>query len=73
MKRYNLTVPYTFQRNGQTETRFRRVGAVFENTRRETGETFLSLKLDFPVAVTELVAFPPKADDDGSSDDVPGS
>ena len=32
-------------------------GAVFENTRSDTGETFLSINLDFPVAVTELVAF----------------
>ena len=59
MNRYVLTVPYEFQRNGKTETRFRRVGAIFENARRETGEVFLSVKLDFPGAVTELVAFPP--------------
>lgn len=69
MNRYVLTVPYTFKRNGHEETRFRRVGAVFENARRETGEVFLSVKLDFPVAVTELVAFPPKADDDTAGDD----
>ena len=42
------------------KTSFRRVGAVFENTKSETGETFLSIKLDFPVGVTELVAFQPK-------------
>lgn len=59
MTTYTLTVPYEFTRNGETQRRFRRVGAVFENTRRETGETFLSIKLDFPVAVTELVAFRP--------------
>ncbi|MBB5224509.1 phage terminase large subunit-like protein [Amaricoccus macauensis] len=70
MTRYVLTVPYTFERNGQTETRFRRVGAIFENARRETGEVFLSVKLDFPVAVTELVGFPPRPEDDPASDEV---
>ena len=70
MTRYVLTVPYAFQRNGKTETRFRRVGAVFENARRETGEVFLSVKLDFPIAVTELVAFPPRPEDDATLDEV---
>lgn len=59
MTTYTLNVPYEFTRDGRTERRYRRVGAVFENTRRDTGETFLSIKLDFPVAVTELVAFKP--------------
>ena len=59
MTAYTLTVPYEFQKNGQTERRFRRVGAVFTNTRKDSGETFLSIKLDFPVGVTELVAFLP--------------
>lgn len=64
-KIYTLTVPVTFSKNGNDQTSFRRVGAVFENT-RDNGETVLSIKLDFPVGVTELVAFPPKADgDDG--------
>jgi len=64
-KMFTLTVPVTFRKDGKDQTSFRRVGAVFENT-RENGETVLSIKLDFPVAVTELVAFPPKADgDDG--------
>ena len=60
MARYILTVPVTYTEDGTERRSFRRVGAVFENTRRETGETFLSIKLDFPVAVTELVAFPPR-------------
>ena len=47
-------------KDGKEQTSFRRVGAVFENTKNETGETFLSIKLDYPVAVTELVAFQPK-------------
>ena len=64
-KMFTLTVPVTFKKDGKDQTSFRRVGAVFENT-RENGETVLSIKLDFPVAVTELVAFPSKADgDDG--------
>ena len=49
---YTLNVPYEFTKNGRTERRYRRVGAVFGNTRRDTGETFLSIKLDFAVAVT---------------------
>ena len=64
MTRYILTVPVTYTDGGSEKTSFRRVGAVFENTRKETGETFLSIKLDFPVAVTELVAFQPKAADE---------
>ena len=64
MTTYTLNVPYEFTKNGRTERRYRRVGAVFENTRKETGEIFLSIKLDFPVAVTELVAFIPSQKDD---------
>lgn len=63
---YVLTVPVEYKKNDRTERSFRRVGAVFENTKSDTGETFLSIKLDFPVAVTELVAFQPrpKGDDE---------
>ena len=68
-KVYTLTVPVTFTKDGQEKTSYRRVGAVFENNRRDTGEVFFSIKLDFPVAVTELVAFPPRAQD-GSDDMV---
>ena len=32
-------------------------GAVFENTRSDTGKTFLSVNLDFSVALTELITF----------------
>ena len=63
MTTYILNVASEFTKNGRTERRYTRVGAVFENTRRDTGETFLSIKLDFPVAVTELVAFLPKPRD----------
>ena len=60
-KMFTLTVPVTFKKDGKDQTSFRRVGAVFENT-RDNGDVFLSIKLDFPVGVTELIAFPPKAD-----------
>ena len=65
MTNYVLTVPVTFKKDGQEQTTYRRVGAVFENTKNDTGETFLSIKLDFPVAVTELVAFQPKEKEGG--------
>ena len=37
-KMFTLTVPVTFKKDGKDQTSFRRVGAVFENT-RENGET----------------------------------
>ncbi|GAA6178345.1 hypothetical protein [Sulfitobacter pacificus] len=60
MTNYILTVPVTFTKDGKEQTSYRRVGAVFENTKTKGGETFLSIKLDYPVGVTELVAFIPK-------------
>ena len=60
MTNYILTVPVTFTKDGKEQTSYRRVGAVFENTKTNGGETFLSIKLDYPVGVTELVAFSPK-------------
>ena len=69
MTNYVLTVPVTFKKDGIEKTTYRRVGAVFENTKTDTGETFLSIKLDFPVAVTELVAFQPKDKDSGEGGD----
>lgn len=63
--RYNLCAPVTYKdTNGQDVTRYTKVGAVFENTRRDTGEAFLSIKLDFPVGLTDLVAFVPKSRED---------
>jgi len=67
MAHYNLTVPVQYDDNGTTKTRYQRVGVVFENTRQGSGEKFLSLKLDFPVGVTEMVAFTPKAKDNGEN------
>ena len=49
---------------------YRHVGAVFENAKRDTGETFLSIRLDYPVGVTELVAFRPRAHDEEEPDVV---
>ncbi len=34
---YVLTVPVTYKKDDQERTRFARVGAVFENHRRDTG------------------------------------
>ena len=69
MTNYVLTVTVTYMKDGQEKTTYRRVGAVFENTKAETGEAFLSIKLDFPVAVTELVAFQPRDKETGESGD----
>lgn len=63
MAHYTLTVPVKFDDNGTDKTRYQRVGAIFENTRQGTGEKIFSIKLDFPVGATELVAFTPKSDD----------
>lgn len=62
-RRYILTAPVTFTQNGQERTKYTTVGSVFENT-RENGEKVLSIKLDFPVGATELVAFEPKSKDE---------
>ena len=61
---YVATVPVKFtDSDGKERTRFQRVGAMFRNTRNGGGSEFFSLKLDFPVAVSELVMFPPSAKD----------
>ena len=61
---YVATVPVKFtDSDGKERTRFQRVGAMFRNTRNGDGSEFFSLKLDFPVAVQELVMFPPSAKD----------
>ena len=66
MARYNLTAPVTYVQNGEQKTRYTRVGTIFENT-REDGSTCLSVKLDFPVGATEMVAFEPRAKDAGDA------
>jgi len=71
MARYNLTAPVTYTQNGTQKTRYTRVGTVFENT-REDGSKCLSIKLDFPVGATELVAFEPRAREDEGSEGEDG-
>ncbi|MGR3433263.1 MAG: hypothetical protein ACU0CO_00010 [Shimia sp.] len=66
MARYNLTAPVTYVQNGSSTTRYTRVGTIFENT-REDGSKCLSVKLDFPMGATELVAFEPRARDTGDA------
>lgn len=71
MTNYILTVPVTFTKDGKEQTSYRRAGAVFENTKKGSDETFLSIKLDYPVGVTELVAFipKPKGNEEGVTED----
>lgn len=69
MTHYTVNVPVAYEENGQKKTTFRRVGAAFENKTRE-GETFLTVKLDFPVGATELVCFLPKAKENGPDGDT---
>ena len=72
MTRYTLNVPVEYTtRDGAKKTTYRRVGAVFENARRDTGDTILSIKLDFPVGATELVAFLPRPRDEEDTDPEP--
>ena len=61
MAYFTITAPV---KGKDDKTRYPRVGVLFENHNRETGEVFYTIKLDFPVGVTELVAFPPKPRDD---------
>ena len=65
MTHYVLTVPVE-GRDGTT--RYHRVGVIFENTKRDTGEKILSVKMDFPVGATELVGFLPKSDEAENAD-----
>ena len=62
MAHCNVVVPV---QTGES-TRYRRVGAMFENVRRGSGETWYKLVLDFPVGALELLAFPPRASEDGA-------
>ena len=64
MAHFTITVPVKGKDN---TVRYPRVGALFENHNRTTGEVFYTIKLDFPVGAVEMVAFPPKP----KEDDVP--
>lgn len=66
---YVITVPVQLKDGVK---HYRRVGVMFQNHRRETGEVFYALKLDFPVGATELVAFPPKSPEAASDPDPAG-
>ncbi|WP_420012127.1 hypothetical protein [Tateyamaria sp.] len=63
---YTITCPV---KGKDDKIRYPRVGALFENHNRATGEVFYTIKLDFPVGATELVAFPPKPDGDAPTGD----
>ena len=54
---YTLHVPVEGKDNIK---RYPRVGVMFENRNQETGEVYHTIRLDFPVGVTELLAFPPR-------------
>lgn len=64
---YTVTVPVT---GSDGKTRYPRVGAMFANHRKETGEVVYAIKLDFPVGATELVAFAPKSGAAQTEEDV---
>lgn len=57
--RYDVCVPVKYQKGGEERTAFRKVGAAFPNKK---GDGF-NLRLDYPVAVTELCLFTPKPRD----------
>ena len=69
--RYVLTVPRTYKSGGEEKTSYTRVGSVFVNNKKDSGEEFLRIKLDFPVAVEEMVAFRPndKTIENGHADE----
>ena len=71
MTHYTLYVPVAYKTNGDEKTTFRRVGALFQNARKETGEVYYAIKLDFPMGATELVAFSPKEKVDEGDDPAP--
>ncbi|WP_419739488.1 hypothetical protein [Ruegeria sp.] len=50
------------------KTRYPRVGVLFENTNRNTGEIYHTIRLDFPVGATELRAFVPRERDGQAGD-----
>ena len=64
MSRYTIVVPVA----AGEKTHYRRVGALFENVNRETGETWFRIDMDFPVAATEMLAFPPRPRGDDGAD-----
>ena len=56
MAHFTITIPVAVG----DRTIYRRVGALFENHNRDTGEVYYKIDLDFPVGATEMLAFPPR-------------
>lgn len=69
MKRFVMTVPVDV---GGDRTIYRRVGAMFENQNKDTGEIHYTIVLDFPVGATRLLAFPPREGEAASGEDAAG-
>lgn len=61
--RINITVPVTYTKSDEEQTRYQRVGVMFINE-RDNGDPVYSIRLDYPVGVTELVGFTAKERDD---------
>lgn len=60
MTHYNVVVPVA---GNDGKTRYRRVGALFENSHSETGEIYYTIQLDFPVGAKKMLCFAPRADE----------
>ncbi len=60
MAHFNIVVPVQV---GE-QTRYRRVGALFENRAKDSGEVYYKIVLDFPVGATEMLAFEPRSHED---------
>ena len=66
MTHYTLHVPVEGKDNIK---RYPRVGVLFRNHSQDTGEEYFTIKLDFPVGATELLAFAPKERDAQAADE----
>lgn len=60
MSHYNVVVAVE---GTDGRTRYTRVGVMFENRRKDTGEPWYKIQMDIPVATQELLAFPPRPDE----------
>lgn len=68
MAHYTLVVPV--ERGGKTY--YNRVGVMFENFSKDTGEPYYKMQLDYPVGATELLAFPPRPNEAASGEGATG-
>ena len=70
--------PHALPRQSRTRMRSHSVLAkpksagLLRNHNNETGEEYFTVKLDFPVGATELLAFPPKPRDVQAADEPAG-